>query len=628
MEIPAAEEPRPGSSPGDPSARAPGGMPESPATSQTSTSRSGSKRSKLSKIQNGRVELPPAADGSIRYAQGGLIWTDPKRFSGYGELADAMVDETSDEGSTLGSDNHAPGRNNRDPGAEGWYVPKESDGSAASAESSWIWGTPDASDTSAPADERPHAFDEDTPVWSAKMAAYELPQSLLDAALENERVAARAHASRARNIEAARVASVQVEENFPREEATARTKTRGWTAKVIAERGFVAMVSAKLRISGRDAQYLVDTSQTLHAFFEPTLQLLETGNTSYRHANIVVEQSAGVPLEYHSAYESELLPYAITLTPAQFRRKARAIAAKFIKDQLEERHREALVHREMVLTPAEDGMADLHLYIDAVAATAILNRASDAATALKTKDEERTLTQLRVDVAAELLLTGISCTPGTPMVDALNLRSFDRFSAANDTATAGKTGTLLWEEEFGGREGPVLGSQVIATGLGAGFTAQVSVHVPALTLLEKGTEPATLDQYGPISLETAKLIMGSVTSFTRALTDPDTGAVLSVGTTRYKVPLAMRLWLLFRDGTCRFPGCTQPARACDMDHTLDWQYGGETAAANLMCLCRAHHNVKHHTDWRPALDPDGTAFWISPTGERFTTAPAHYLKAA
>jgi hypothetical protein len=558
-----------------------------------------STRSRVPSKARGRTELPPDEGGYVRYAQGGFIWTDselvPVERKNRPKSAGTATGGTGTTDSTGSTDNTG----STDPSAHD--------------------ATPEP-----PTEEPAH----ESPSWSAKFAAYELPQALLNAATENDRVAARAHAARARNIEAARVATLHVEQNYPREEAAARTKTRGWTAAAIAERSFVTMVSAQLRISGGAAEYLVNTTRSLHACFEPTLQLLETGNTSYAHAQILLQQSAGVPPEFLTAYESELLPYAVTLTPPQFKRKAARIAAKFVTDRLQERHREALGRRELLVTPSEDGMADVHLYVDAVAATAILNRCSDAARDLQSKEEERSLTQLRADVATELLLTGTTCAPGTSMADALNLRSFDRFSTPEDTAATGKTGTLLWEEEFGGREGPILGTRVIGTGLGAGFTAQVSVQVPVLTLLEQGDEPAILDQYGPISLETAKLIMGSVAGFTRVLTDPETGTVLSVGTTRYKVPAAMRLWLMFRDGTCRFPGCTQPARVCEMDHTVDWQYGGETAAANLMCLCRDHHNVKHHTDWTPGLNSDGTAFWISPAGERYETAPAHYLTAA
>jgi hypothetical protein len=452
-----------------------------------------------------------------------------------------------------------------------------------------------------------------------KLVAYEHMLDLLEDTAEQERIAARAHARRARQIEAARLATLKVEHDFPREEATDGSKTKGWTASNIGDRSFITMLATELRISEQAAEILVNTTRTLHTYFEPTLQLLETGNMSYRHAQIVVRESAPLSLDgaVFTAYETELLPFATTLTPPQFARKARAIATRHSStetDAAEARHRNALVHRELTLEPDHDGMASLHLFIDAVAATAIFNRASDAAKHLKTPDDTRTLTQRRADVTAEILLTGTTSTPGTPTIDSLNKRSMVRFVNTDDIAITGSV-----------TPDPVLGNTVIGIGLGSGITAQVSVHVPALTLLGHGTEPAYLEQYGPISLDTAKLLMGSVSTFTRVLTDPETGAVLSVGKARYTVPAAMRLWLLFRDGTCRFPGCTRPARACESDHVIDWQFGGETKVSNLASLCPSHHNIKHHTDWTYWLYPDGTAIWISPAGRRYTTDPANII---
>jgi hypothetical protein len=453
---------------------------------------------------------------------------------------------------------------------------------------------------------------------AAKLAAYQELLDMFEDLTAGQRRIAQEHGARARKIEAARVKTLQVEQNFPRAEAFDPAKSTGWTSTTIAERSFITMLATELHLSEHAAGILINTNRTLHTYFEPTLQKLEAGEMSYRHVEIVVKESS--PLkgqDEFTAYETELLPYAETLTPPQFARKARAIATRHARDDTdvtEERHRTAIIHREFTITPDEDGMANLHLYIDAVAATAIYNRATDAGKQLKSKEDERTLTQRRTDAATELLLTGTTHTPGTPTVDALNGRTMVRFVTTDDLAITGTAGSE-----------PALGHAVIGTGLGAGISAQVSVHVPALTLLGHGTEEAYLDQYGPINLETAKLLMGSVSTFTRVLTEPDSGAILSVGKTRYTVPAAMRLWLHFRDGTCRFPGCTQPARACETDHVTDWQYGGETTVTNLASLCSAHHNIKHHTDWSYLLRPNGTAIWISPAGRRQTTDPAHTI---
>jgi len=107
-----------------------------------------------------------------------------------------------------------------------------------------------------------------------------------------------------------------------------------------------------------------------------------------------------------------------------------------------------------------------------------------------------------------------------------------------------------------------------------GIRAQVIVSVPALTLLGESDEPAILDGFVPIDSVTARRLAGGTKSFIRILTHPQTGATLSVGRRRYKVPKDLRSYLQIRDLTCRFPGCMQPAELSDIDHTLDWQFGG------------------------------------------------------
>ncbi len=61
-----------------------------------------------------------------------------------------------------------------------------------------------------------------------------------------------------------------------------------------------------------------------------------------------------------------------------------------------------------------------------------------------------------------------------------------------------------------------------------------------------------------------------------------------------------------RDLTCRWPGCDQPAHACDLDHTIPYANGGPTHASNLKCYCRTHHLLKAFwTAWRDKQRPDG-----------------------
>ena len=105
-------------------------------------------------------------------------------------------------------------------------------------------------------------------------------------------------------------------------------------------------------------------------------------------------------------------------------------------------------------------------------------------------------------------------------------------------------------------------------GYGHGITAKVMITVPVLTLLGHENEPVMLEGCGPIDVETAKQLTAHAPSMIRLLTDPHTGIALGVGKSR-SIPKELRRWLHVRDETCRFVGCNQPARVCDLDHTID-----------------------------------------------------------
>ncbi|WKK73153.1 HNH endonuclease signature motif containing protein [Rathayibacter oskolensis] len=151
--------------------------------------------------------------------------------------------------------------------------------------------------------------------------------------------------------------------------------------------------------------------------------------------------------------------------------------------------------------------------------------------------------------------------------------------------------------------------------------AEVRLTLAASAASGADDAPADLDGYGSIPADVARELVGVGASFTRILTDPDTGLVASVGRTHRVPPSQMRLHLQLRDQTCRFPGCTRPASSAEADHTIEWRNGGETALDNLASLCTSHHHVRHGDRWTHVLHPDGTADWTTPTGRRATTRP-------
>ncbi|WP_436701680.1 DUF222 domain-containing protein [Nocardioides sp. BYT-33-1] len=85
----------------------------------------------------------------------------------------------------------------------------------------------------------------------------------------------------------------------------------------------------------------------------------------------------------------------------------------------------------------------------------------------------------------------------------------------------------------------------------------------------------------------------------------------------YEIPERHRTRVTLRDHTCRFPHCTRPARACDLDHARPYSEGGVTCPCNEVPLCRRHHRAKTHSTWRYDIPTPATYVWTSPNGHRF-----------
>ncbi|WGX98328.1 HNH endonuclease signature motif containing protein [Nocardioides sp. L-11A] len=85
----------------------------------------------------------------------------------------------------------------------------------------------------------------------------------------------------------------------------------------------------------------------------------------------------------------------------------------------------------------------------------------------------------------------------------------------------------------------------------------------------------------------------------------------------YEIPDRHRTRVILRDQTCRFPHCTRPAQACDLDHHRPHAEGGPTCPCNEVALCRRHHRAKTHSTWRYDIPMPATYVWTSPNGHRF-----------
>jgi hypothetical protein len=92
---------------------------------------------------------------------------------------------------------------------------------------------------------------------------------------------------------------------------------------------------------------------------------------------------------------------------------------------------------------------------------------------------------------------------------------------------------------------------------------------------------------------------------------------LDIGKATDTIPPHLRRAVIVRDRICRFPGCHQPAAACDIHHVIWRTRGGRTQLINLILLCRFHHLIAiHQWGWTITLHPDATVTAVSPDGRR------------
>jgi len=261
-----------------------------------------------------------------------------------------------------------------------------------------------------------------------------------------------------------------------------------------------------------------------------------------------------------AAFESAVLGFAL-LAPARFKRKAAALARRLGDAAQRERVRRA---RGVWCDPGPDGMGFLSASLPNETLAAAQARLDAAAFQLfKRADEERTMDQLRADI---------------------------------------------------------LGDWLTGAGTDAPVGVTVALTVPMLSLLGASDAPAVLEGVGPIDLETARRLTAETPSLTRLLTDPVSGAILTMDARQYTPTAALRRWLRHRDVTCTFPGCGRSAARCDLDHVTAWSDHGTTTADNLAHLCRKHHTLKHQSRWQVER-ADGRTTWSSPTGYRVSADP-------
>ena len=351
-------------------------------------------------------------------------------------------------------------------------------------------------------------------------------------------------------------------------------------------RDVAAELGLRLRRSDRTVEREISTSMRLLECWPATVAAWGQARISRAHLMTIAE--IGAPLqnpEARAEFEATLLPRAEQTTPGRLRAIARTELERHFTEPLAVRHEEARKGRRVTVTDLDDGMSLWQAWVPTVLAHGGDARLTQMAK-VADPDDPRTFEQRRADAFCDLLLTG------------------EPTGAAIDGVTADIT-MIMPAPVLLGDDG--VSGTTASDGTGSGCDAV-----------------ARLANGAPIDPETARLLAGRSTLWTRLFTDPVKGQVVAVDT--YTPSKQLRRLLRARDQQCRWPGCTGKVQRCDIDHTKPWAEGGKTEVGNLANFCRRHHVLKgaqlaNARRWKVRQLSPGVLEFTSPMGERYVDEP-------
>jgi len=379
-----------------------------------------------------------------------------------------------------------------------------------------------------------------------------------------------------------------------------------------ARRSMTAEVAAATHVHPNTARAQMDEAERIAGDFPETFEALSEGRVSLSHARVVAEAGCGLDPDARASLDSCAVPFAETRTPGDLRRITKKQAADLSTDSPRESHEIARAQRRVALTELDDGMSELHVIAPTFEARTIYDRLTRLARFVKADRRRARSAFIREHGSSpedHLGSSGITAADGDAL-PASDRRTMDQLRTdilSDILLTSAPTGHRLHAS------GPDASLESVQ--------AQVQVTIPVAQIIDSGNDsPSWVDEGALISSHTARRVAASAAGWDRLFVRPESGEVVTVD--RYRPSNEQRRVLRARDMTCRFPGCTTPARRSDVDHSHDYARGGKTSFENLSSLCEAHHTVKHATGWSLVQLGGGVLEWLSPLGYSYRDEPA------
>ena len=362
-----------------------------------------------------------------------------------------------------------------------------------------------------------------------------------------------------------------------------------------------------VRVNDRSMQTQMHDAHELVHGFPQTMAALSEGRVSRAHAQVI--QDAGRVIEDpadRASFERIVLVEAERQTVPRTKTYARQRAEVLDPRPLQERHDTAIRQRRVWVTDLDDTLSALTIVGGNVYIHGAYHRLTTQGTTIKDVDraKRRACAAARVEAEAN----GSDGAPGGDAEPWFDERTLDeiRCDLALDMLLAGS---------------PVIDPTDPTTtggGLGA-IRAEVQITIPITTLTGVTKSGAELNGVTPVDPDTARRMAGTAKIWERVMTDPITGVVTAVD--RYQLHPSQTRYLNARDVTCRTPGCRRPAKLCHIDHSKDFAHGGKSCNDNLCNECARHHTLKHATNWHVEQLPGGILKFTSPGGKTYDSHP-------
>ncbi|WP_161937876.1 hypothetical protein [Serinicoccus chungangensis] len=289
-----------------------------------------------------------------------------------------------------------------------------------------------------------------------------------------------------------------------------------------------------------------------------------------------------------------------------------------------ERRRRARAERRVWMRVDDDSTATLAVTGPLTSLCAISRRLDLCAKALRKGGDERTLAQLRSDVAQTLLLHGHLDLPDPQ--DALVSPTHGETVAQIVTAQPSICLEVVvpWDALSGhpacagcpgGDDPPPTARQAPPDPAAASRALSPPAAAPARPRSPVGEvlgrHPAFIT-----AGHARELALAPGTTLTRLLVDPADGRLIERSISSYRPDAAMRRQVVAADVYSRAPGSRSPALACELDHEQAWgPDGGATSEANLVLKDVRSHQLKTEGWWSSALGPRRDVRWETLLGQ-------------